>query len=84
MIGIDWVMVLIGLGALLILFLAIDFLFAGGGMSSAMMGTATQCGAAMTLAPHASAGVASPYGWVLIVALVLITLAIFGVLFGYR
>lgn len=75
MFGIDGTVVLIGLGALLILFLAIDFLFAGGGMTSAMMGGATQCGAAM---------MSSPYGWVLIVALVLVGLAIFGVLFGYR
>jgi len=75
MLGIDWTIVLIGLGALLILFLAVDFLFAGGGMTGALMGTATQCGAAM---------MSSPYGWVLIVAFVLVALAIFGVVFGSR
>jgi len=75
MFGIDLTTVLVILGALIVLFLAFDFLFAGGGMTSAMMGGAMQCGAA---------AMGSPFGWVLIVALILVVLAAFGILFGYR
>jgi hypothetical protein len=75
MLGIDLTTALMILGALIILFLAIDFLFAGGGMTSGLMGGAMQCGATM---------MGSPYGWVLIVALILVVLAAFGILFGYK
>lgn len=75
MLGIDLTTVLVILGALVILFLALDFLFAGGGMTSAMMGGAMQCGAA---------AMGSPYGWVLIIALILVALAAFALVFGYR
>ncbi len=75
MLGIDLTTALVIVIALVVLFLAFDFLFAGGGMTSAMMGGAMQCGAA---------AMASPFGWVLIVALILVVLAAFGILFGYR
>ena len=75
MVGIDWTIVLVVIAVLVVLFLALDLLFAGGGMTSAAMGDATQCGAAV---------MESPFGWVLIVALILVVLAAFGILFGYR
>ena len=75
MFGIDLTTALVILGALVILFLAIDFLIAGGGMTGTLMGGAMQCSAA---------AMGSPYGWALIVALVLVVLAIFGSLFGSR
>ncbi len=75
MFGIDWTIVLVGLGALVLLFLLLDFLFAGGGMTGGMMGTAAQCGAAV---------MGSPFGWVLIVAIIVVVLAAFGILYGYR
>ncbi len=75
MLGIDLTTALVILGALVILFLAFDFVFAGGGMTSALMGGAMQCGAA---------AMGSPYGWMLIVVLVVVVLAVFGILFGYR
>ncbi len=75
MFGIDLTTVLAIVGALVLLFLVADFVFAGGGMTSAVMGGAMHCGAAT---------MNSPYGWVLVVALVVVVLAIFGVLFGYR
>ena len=76
-------MVLIVIGVLVVLILALDLLFAGGGMTlrqaqgrlSAATGGAMQCGAAV---------MGSPFGWVLIVALILVVLATFGILFGYR
>ena len=75
MVGIDWTIVLVAIAVIVVLFLALDFLFAGGGMTGAMMGGAMQCGAAV---------MGSPFGWVLIVALILVVLAAFGILFGYR
>lgn len=75
MLGIDLTAALVIVIALVLLFLAFDFLFAGGGMTSAMMGGAMQCGAA---------AMGSPYGWALIVALILVVLAAFRILFGYR
>ena len=75
MVGIDWTIVLVAIAVVVVLFLALDFLFVGGGMTSAMMGGAMQCGAAV---------MGSPFGWVLIVALILVVLAAFGILFGYR
>ncbi len=75
MFGIDWTIVLIGLGALVLLFLLLDLLFAGGGMTGGMMGAAAQCGAAV---------MGSPFGWVLIVAIIVAVLAAFGILYGYR
>lgn len=75
MLGIDWTLVLIGLGVLVILFLAVDFLFAGGGMTGGMIGAAAQRGAA---------AMGSPYGWTLVVALVVIVLVAFGLIFGVR
>ena len=75
MVGIDWTIVLVAIAVVVVLFLAFDFLLAGGGMTSAMMGGAIQCGAAV---------MESPFGWVLIVALILVVLAAFGILFGYR
>ena len=74
MLGIDLTTTLVILAALVVLFLALDFLFAGGGMTSAMMGGAIQCSAAV---------MGSPFGWVLIVALILVILAVFGIFFGY-
>ena len=75
MVGIDWTIVLVAIAVVVVLFLAFDFLLAGGGMTSAMMGGAIQCGAA---------AMGSPFGWLLIVALILVVLAAFGILFGYR
>ena len=75
MLGIDLTTALVILAALVLLFLVLDLLFAGGGMTNAMMGGAMQCGAAM---------VGTPYGWVLILALVLVVLAAFGLVLGYR
>ncbi|MCL4395848.1 MAG: hypothetical protein M1482_13775 [Chloroflexi bacterium] len=75
MVGIDWTIVLVAIAVVVVLFLTFDFLFAGGGMTSAMMGGAMQCGAA---------AMGSPFGWALIVALILVVLAAFGILFGYR
>ena len=75
MFGIDLSAALVILAALIVLFLVSDLLFAGGGMTSAMMGTAAQCGAGI---------MGSPYGWTLIVALVVIVLVVFGMVFGAR
>ncbi len=75
MFGIDWTIVAVAIAVIIVLFLALDFLFAGGGMTSAMMGGAMQCGAAV---------MGSPFGWVLIVALILVVLAAFGIFFGYK
>jgi hypothetical protein len=72
MLGVDLTTLLLIIGALVLIFLALDFVFAGGGMTSAMMGGAAQCGAAM---------MGSPYGWVLIVAFIVIVLAVFGFIF---
>ncbi len=74
MFGIDWTIVAVAIAVVVVLFLALDFLFAGGGMTGAMMGSAMQCGAAV---------MGSPFGWVLIVALILVVLAAFGIFFGY-
>lgn len=75
MFGVDLTTVLVIIGAAILLFLLLDFLFAGGGMTSAMTGAAAQCGAA---------ALGSPYGWALIVTLVILALAAFEFLFGYR
>ena len=75
MFGIDLTTALVIFAALVIVFFALDFLFAGGGMTSAVMGGAMQCGAAMA---------ASPYGWALILVIILVALGAFGILFGYR
>ena len=72
MLGVDLTALLFLSIALVVIFLALDFVFAGGGMTSAMMGGAAQCGAAM---------MGSPYGWVLIVALIVIALGMFGIIF---
>lgn len=72
MLGVDLTTLLFIFIALVVIFLALDFVFAGGGMTSAMMGGAAQCGAAM---------MGSPYGWVLIVAIVVIALGVFGFIF---
>jgi hypothetical protein len=78
--GVDLTTVLLIIVALGVVFLVLDFLFAGGGMTlrqaqgrlGAMMGGAAQCGAAM---------MGSPYGWLLIVALIIIVLAASGFIF---
>ncbi len=57
---------------LVVLFLLMDFLLAGGGMTNAVMGGLLQCGSAV---------LGSPYGWTLIVVIVLLILASFGILF---
>lgn len=75
MFGIDLTTALVVFAALVILLFALDLLLAGGGITSAMLGGAMQCGAAMAR---------SAYGWVLIVVLVLVVLGAFGILFGYR
>ncbi len=75
MFGIDLTTLVIIVIAFIGVFLLLDLVFAGGGMTGAMMGGAAQCGAAM---------MGSPYGWGLIVALVLVVLVAFGALFGYR
>ncbi len=67
MVGIDLTTVLLLIVGLVVLFLALDFLFAGGGMTGAMMGGMMHGTAAM---------LGSPYGWALIIALVLIVLAV--------
>jgi hypothetical protein len=84
MFGMDFTTLLVMIAAAIILFVALDFLFAGGGMTSAV-----------TLAPHASAGVggamqcgaammSSPYGWALILVIILAALGAFSFFFGYR
>ena len=73
MFGIDLTTLLGIVIAVVAIFLLLDLLFAGGGMTGGMMGAAAQCGAAM---------MGSPYGWVVIVALVLVILAVFGIAFG--
>ena len=75
MFGIDLTTILVILGALVVLFLVIDLVFAGGAITGGMMGATAQCGAAM---------MGSPYGWMLIVAIVVIVLFAFGMLFGAR
>lgn len=75
MFGMDFTTVLIMITAAIILFIALDLLFAGGGMTSAAMGGAMQCGAAM---------MSSPYGWALILVIVLVALGAFSFFFGYR
>ena len=75
MLGFDLTTAFVIIIALVLLFLALDFLFAGGGMTSAMMCGAMQCGAAT---------MGSPYGWALIITLVLVVLAVFGILFVFR
>lgn len=75
MFGIDLTTALVILAALIVLFLVSDFLFAGGGMTGGMMGAAAQCGAGI---------MGSPYGWTLIVAVVVIVLVVFGMVFGAR
>ncbi len=75
MFGIDLTTLLVLVAVLIAVFLVIDFLFAGGAMTSGMMGATAQCGAA---------AMSSPYGWMLIVAIVVIVLCAFGVLFGAR
>ncbi len=80
MFGVDLTILLLIIVALGVVFLVLDFLFAGGGMTlrqaqgrlGAMMGGAAQCGAAM---------MGSPYGWVLIVAFIVVVLAVFGFIF---
>ena len=72
MLGVDLTTLLLIVNALGVVFLVLDFLFAGGGMTSAMMGGAAQCGAAM---------MGSPYGWVLIVAIIVIVLGVFGFIY---
>lgn len=72
MIGLDPILILAALLGLALAFLALDFVFSGGGMASAMMGGAAQCGTAL---------MGSPYGWMLIVAVVVIALGVFGILF---
>lgn len=72
MFGVDAVIFLLALIAFVFLFLLLDFLLAGGGMTSAMMGGVMQCGAAV---------LGSPYGWTLMVAIVLIILVLFGIFF---
>lgn len=75
MMAFDFTTVLVIFFGLFVLFLAVDFIFAGGGMTSAMMGGAIQsCGAALS----------SPYGWTVIVGVLLILLAALWILFGYR
>ena len=75
MFGIDLTSVIVIFAALIVLFLVIDLVFAGGAMTGGMMGATAQCGAAM---------LGSPYGWMLIVALVVIILIAFGMMFGMR
>lgn len=75
MFGIDLTTLLIILGAAVLVWLALDFLLAGGGMTSAMMSGAAQCGAA---------ALGSPFGWALILVVVVGVLALFGVFFGAR
>ncbi len=78
--GVDLTTALLIIVALGVVFLILDFLFAGGGMTlrqaqgrlGAMMSSAAQCGAAL---------LGSPYGWVLIVAIIIIVLAAFGFIF---
>lgn len=72
MLGLDLTTMLVIIIALVVLFLAIDCLLAGGGMTSGMMSGMMHGGAAM---------MGSPYGWILIVALIVVALAIFGLLF---
>ncbi len=72
MFGIDTVTLLVMIGALVVLLLLLDFLMAGGGMTGALMGGMMQCGAAV---------LGSPYGWVLVLTLVVIILALFGIYF---
>ena len=69
--GIDLLTALAVLIAILVVLLAADLLFAGGGMTGAMM----HGGAAM---------MGSAYGWAIIVALVIVTLVAFGLLFGTK
>lgn len=65
------VIVLIALGVLLVL----DLLLAGGGTTGAMMGGMM----------HGAAGLmGSPFGWTLIVALVMVILILFGLAFASR
>jgi hypothetical protein len=72
MLGVDLTILLLIVVVLFVILLALDFVFAGGGMTSATMGGAAQCGAAM---------MGSPYGWVLIVAFIVIALGAFGFIF---
>ncbi len=71
MIGIDLTTVLLILGALFLLFLIVDLLFAGGGMTGGMMGGMMQGGAAL---------MGTPYGLGLIVVLVILGLGL--IVFG--
>jgi hypothetical protein len=73
MIGIDLTTLFIVVIAIVAVFLLFDLLFAGGGMTGGMMGAAAQCGAAV---------MGSPYGWIGILALVLMIIAAFGMAFG--
>jgi len=73
MFGIDLITALVIIAVFVVLILVIDLVFTGGGMTSGMMGVAAQCGAA---------AMSSPYGWILIVAIIFIVLTAFGRLFG--
>lgn len=75
MFGMDWTTVLVMVAVALVLLVALDLLLAGGGMTSAVMGGAMQCGAAM---------MSSPYGWALILVIILVALGAFSFFFGYR
>jgi len=69
MFGIDLITLIIIVLAVVAVFFLLDFIFAGGGMT----GAATQCGAAM---------MGSPYGWIGIVAVIIVILAAFWMMFG--
>ncbi len=75
MFGLDLATVLVVVAITLVLFVALDILLAGGGMTSAAMGGATQSGAAM---------MSSPYGWALILVIIPVALGAFSFFFGYR
>ncbi len=69
--GVDLVTALMLIIALVVALILLDCLLAGGGMTGAVMGGMMHGTAAM---------LGSPYGWLLIVALVLIILTAFGFL----
>ncbi|MBI5029270.1 MAG: hypothetical protein HZB51_01990 [Chloroflexi bacterium] len=75
MFSFDLITAFIIIAALMVLFLMLDLVFAGGGMTSGLLGAVAQCGAA---------AMGSPYGWMLIVALVVIVLVAFGMMLGVR
>ncbi len=72
MMGVDLVTALLLILAFVVALFLLDCLLAGGGMTGAVMGGMMHGTAAM---------LGSPYGWLVIVTLVLIILAAFGFLF---